>query len=48
MNNMRWIKCYVMHKDDSPCGHEIISPFGKPEQAFCPVCTEGHCKKVTG
>jgi hypothetical protein len=30
----RWINAKVLHKDDSPCGHEI----GKA--GFCPVCMD--------
>jgi len=49
----QWIKFgqyymgYVMHKDDSPCGHEIISPIADFSQAVCwylnekPVDKEG-------
>lgn len=33
----RWIDAKVLHKDDSPCGHEIIQ-IGKV--GFCPVCIE--------
>lgn len=36
----RWIKAYILHMEDSPCGHEIISPMGKQDEAFCPVCME--------
>jgi hypothetical protein len=33
----RWIDAKVLHKDDSPCGHEIIQ-IGKT--GFCPVCMD--------
>jgi hypothetical protein len=35
----RWIKCLVLHKDDSSCGHEVIHIIGK-KQDYCPVCME--------
>ena len=42
--NPRWFKAYVMHKDDSLCGHEIISPISDIPEAFCPICME-RCEK---